>query len=89
MGEGTSGMNRSAEDLEHEVESIRAGMDPVIDELDHRRHRLTERAQEIRQRAPGMARKVMIAIAVFKAVRMFMRKRAERRRVASGRARAF
>lgn len=86
MGERTSGMK--PEQIEHEVESIRAGIEPVIDELDHRRHDLVERATQIRRQAPGIMRKVMLTMAVVTAVRTFLRMRSSRRKQ-SRRARAF
>ena len=38
MGKGTDELKASPDQLEREVEEIRGNMEPVIAELDHRRH---------------------------------------------------
>jgi len=86
MGEGTGGVNRSPEDLEREVESIRAQMDPVLNELDVRRHELTDWRLQLRRHGPTLVKAgavvagVFVAVGVAKDVGREMRRQVRRRR---------
>jgi len=85
MGEGTHGVKATPEDLEHEVESIRDGMAPVLDELDHRRHELADMPRRIKSRLPR-ALKAIATVAALVTVARIIRGRRSRARAARLRA---
>ena len=49
MGQGKAGVKASPEEIEREVKSIREGMDPIVTELDHRRHQVAELPQRMKR----------------------------------------
>ena len=79
MGKGTNGMS-SPETLEQEVREIRDEMTPVLEELDHRRHAMTDRTQQLTQRAPAVLRGLVIALAVYAGLKFLRQRRARSRR---------
>jgi len=68
MGEGTSGVKRTPEELEREVESIRESMDPVLEELDTRRHELMDWKLQLKRHGPTLGKAVAVAAGIFMAV---------------------
>ena len=86
MGEGPGSMNRSPEELEREVESIRESMDPVIDELDARRHELMDWKLQLRRhgltllKTGAVVAGLLVAVGVAQDVGRTMRRRTRRRR---------
>ena len=86
MGEGTSRVNRTPEDLEREVRDIRQSMDPVLQELDVRRHELTDWKLQLRRHGPTLMKAgavvagMFVAVGVAKDVGRTMRRRMRRRR---------
>ena len=70
MGEGTSGVKRTPEDLEREVETIRESMDPVLQELDARRHELVDWKLQLRRHGPTLMKAGAVVAGVFVAVGM-------------------
>lgn len=87
MGEGRGSVKRSPEDLEREVESIRESMDPVIQELDARRHELTDWKLQLRRHGPALMKAgafvagVFVAVGVVQDVQRTVRRRMIRRRL--------
>lgn len=79
MGKGTDGMS-SPETLEQEVREIRDEMTPVLEELDHRRHQVTDRTQEMKRRVPAILKGLAVAAAVWAGMKFLNRRRARSRR---------
>ena len=86
MGEGTSRVNRTPEDLEREVRDIRQSMNPVLQELDVRRHELTDWKLQLRRHGPTLMKAgavvagMFVAVGVAKDVGRTMRRRMRSRR---------
>lgn len=78
MGKGTDGVKASPEELEQEVREIRDDMTPVLKELDHRRHELTDWGLQMRRRGPAIMKGVAIAATLFAALKLVKRARAKR-----------
>ena len=68
MGEGTSGVKRTPEEIEREVESIRESMDPVLEELDVRRHEMMDWKLQLRRHGPTLMKAGAVMVGVFVAV---------------------
>jgi hypothetical protein len=86
MGERTNGVKTSPEVLEREVESIREGMTPILSELDHRRHDLTDWRLQLRRRGPALLKAFGVLaglLAVVQIVKRQGRTRRARRATAS------
>jgi len=87
MGKRTSGMKTKPEELEHEIESIRGGMDPVLRELDIRRHELTDWRLQLERHRPELVRiglwtaGALVGLRVIGGMRAQMRRRKEMRRL--------
>ncbi len=79
MGEGTHGMKDSSEQLEREVTEIRGRMQPVIGELDRRRHRLMDWQALVRRRGATAARIGLVLAGVIVAGRTVRRLRSRSR----------
>jgi flagellar motor component MotA len=77
MGKAADGL-KTPEDLEREVEEIRAHMAPVIAELDHRRHALLDWRSQLKRRGPALAGLAAAVMGVVVAVRLARRRRRER-----------
>ena len=73
MGEGTSRVNRTPEDLEREVRDIRQSMDPVLQELDVRRHELTDWKLQLRRHGPTLMKAGAVVAGMFVAVGVAVR----------------
>lgn len=85
MGQGAHGVKAKPEDLKREVEEIREGMTPVLDELDHRRHEMTDWKLQLRHRGPAFLKGIAALAAVIAAVKLVTRGRARaarKRRIA-------
>ena len=88
MGEGKTGVNAKPEEIEREVEQIRGNLDPVLKELDVRRHELTDWRLQLRRHGPKLARVgagiagVIAAVQVVKRFRKRRRERSHARRMA-------
>lgn len=86
MGQGTHGVKASPEELKREVEEIREGMTPVLDELDHRRHEMTDWSLQLRRHGPALLKGVAAIAAVIVTVKLMKRGRARaarKRRIAA------
>ena len=79
MGEGKAGVNAKPEEIEREVEQIRGNLDPVLRELDVRRHELTDWRLQLRRHGPRLARVGAAAAGVFAVIQVVKRYRARRR----------
>jgi hypothetical protein len=86
MGQGTHGVKASPEELKREVEEIREGMTPVLDELDHRRHEMMDWRLQLRRHRPAIVRALAAAAAMFAVVTLARRSRRARARGKRGRA---
>ncbi len=86
MGEGTSGVTRTPEDVERDIQSARDHLDPVLHELDVRRHELTDWRLQLRRHGPTIAKAgaviagVFVAVGVAKDVGREVRRQVRRRR---------
>lgn len=80
MGEGTDRMKASPAEIEKEVEEIRGNMEPVIAELDHRRHALMDWRSQLRRRGPAVLGVLAVVIGGVVAVRRLARHSGGRRR---------
>ncbi|HYJ32573.1 MAG TPA: hypothetical protein VE326_05085 [Candidatus Binatia bacterium] len=74
MGQGTHGVKASPEELKREVEAIREEMTPVLDELDHRRHEMTDWKLQLRRRGPALLGVVAGIAAVVITLKMVKRR---------------
>jgi hypothetical protein len=86
MGQGTHGVKTSPDELKREVEEIREGMAPVLDELDHRRHEMTDWRLQLRRRGPALLKRVAAIAALIATVKLVKRGRARaarKRRIAA------
>ena len=79
MGERTNGMKTSPEELEREVESIREGMAPILSELDHRRHDLTDWRHQLRQRGPILLKSLAVVAGLVTVAKLVQRRGRKRR----------
>lgn len=76
MGQGAHGVKASPEDLKREVEEIREGMTPVLDELDHRRHEVMDWKLQLSRRGPTILKGAAAIVAVIATVQLIRRRRA-------------
>lgn len=75
MGQGTHGVKASPEELKREVEEIREGMTPVLDELDHRRHQMMDWRLQLQKHRPAILKGLAAAAAMFTVVTLTRRVR--------------
>ena len=68
MGEGTSRVNRSPEDVEREERQLREDLDPMLHALDIRRHELTDWRLQLRRHGPTLMKAGAVVAGVFVAV---------------------
>jgi hypothetical protein len=84
MGTRADGVKDDPEQLEREVRQIRERMEPVVAELDRRRHAFMDWRAQIRQRGPaflGLAVLVLGGRAAVRAIGRRMKHRGNRRRL--------
>ena len=79
MGQRKNGVKRSPERIEQEVEDLREEMTPIVEELDHRRHRLMAWQDRVRHGAPVVLRWTAVAIGLLATYRVVRRIRSRRR----------
>jgi hypothetical protein len=79
MGKGTDGVKASPEELEQEVHAIRDEMSPVLSELDHRRHEMTDWKLQLRRRAPALIKGVAVLAALVAGFAVVKKRRAKSR----------
>lgn len=77
MGKGADRV-KAPEQLEREVTAIREHMEPVIAELDHRRHALLDWRAHLRRRGPALAGIAAVVIGGVLVARARRRRRNER-----------
>ena len=81
MGQGTDGMKESPQEIEHDIEALRHEIDPVLEELDHRRQAVTAAVSRLRRRAPALVKGAAVLVGLVvtvRAVRGFRARRARR-----------
>lgn len=76
MGQGTDGVKTAPEKLKQEVEEIRESMTPVLDELDHRRHEMTDWSLQLRRHGPALLKGVAAVAALIATVNLVKQRRA-------------
>lgn len=76
MGQGTDGVKTAPEKLKREVEEIRESMTPVLDELDHRRHEMTDWSLQLRRHGPALLKGVAAVAALIATVNLVKQRRA-------------
>ncbi|MGE5179622.1 MAG: hypothetical protein ACM3PF_11045 [Bacteroidota bacterium] len=79
MGKGTDGVKASPEELEQNVREIRNEMAPVLNELDHRRHEMTDWKLQLRRRAPVLLKGAAVLAALVAGFTFVKRRRARSR----------
>ena len=90
MGEGTGSVNRTPADVERELHELREGMEPVVQELDTRRHELTDWKLQLRRHGPTLLKAGAVVAGVFLAVGVAQDvQRTVRRQMRRRRARRF
>jgi len=82
MGERADSVKNSPARIEHEVREIRHRMEPVIEELDHRRHALTDWRGHLRKHRPTLVRGLVLVVGAMIAMRAVKRARSRKRRFA-------
>lgn len=70
------------EDVEREIGAIRHGMEPVLDELRRRRHRLTDWKYQLRHRSKRIGKGAALFGGLVAAVRFFQHRRKQRSQTA-------
>lgn len=80
MDTGTNRMK--PEDVEREIGAIRHGMEPVLEELGRRRHRLTDWKYQLRHRSKKLGKRATLFAGLIAAVRFFKHRRDRRSQMA-------
>lgn len=80
MGKGKDRVKARPAEIEREVEEIRDQMEPVIAELDHRRHALMDWRGQLRRRGPKVLAALVVVAGGVAAMRMWAKRSGRRGR---------
>ena len=78
MGEGTDRVKASPEELQREVETLRDEIDPVLKELGHRKHELTDMGRQVKRYTPAVVKSAVAAAGLLAFVAYIRSRRAKR-----------
>ena len=78
MGERTNGVSASPEELERDVATLRHEIDPVLTELNHRKHQLTDMGRQVKHYGPTVVKSAVAAAALLAFVGYIRKRRSKR-----------